>query len=412
MKIVQIIISVFLLVSVSCSSQTKPEKVLFGSDVFVSENIEQLRNKKVALVANQASVLSNGTNLLDTLKSLGINISVVFTPEHGFSGKFAAGEFVEKENIDHGFKSYSLYGKTKTPTPEMLKNTDIIIFDLQDVGVRFYTYISTMFYVLQSAAENNKKVIILDRPNPLSGNKLSGSVLQEDLKSFIGIAPISLIHGMTIGELANLFVTENYIQTSVKPDLEIIRMKNWKREFYWDDINANWIPTSPNIPDFETVLIYPAACLLEGTDVSEGRGTEHPFKLIGAPFIDPGNLIDELDQSGIGGCELTPGEFMPISIPGKSVNPKFENKLCKGINIKITDKKKFDQLDFGTKLLITLHKLYPEDFEFIPAHFDHLTGDKKIREMIEGNQDVNSVIDYINRQSESFKSTREKYLLY
>ena len=255
MKIYPTFFLFLILFSYSCSSQVKLDKVLYGSDVLITEKLDLLKDKKAGLVINQASVLSNRTSLLDTLESLGINITTIFSPEHGFYGNFSAGEKVENENEKYGIQIFSLYGKTKIPAPEMLENVDVIIFDLQDVGARFYTYISTMYYVLKAAAENNKQVIILDRPNPLSGNKFSGPVLQNELKSFIGIAPIDLIHGMTIGELANLFVNENYIESRKKLDLQIIKMKNWKREFFWDDFNSEWIPTSPNIPDFETVIV-------------------------------------------------------------------------------------------------------------------------------------------------------------
>jgi uncharacterized protein YbbC (DUF1343 family) len=405
-------IFLILLFSVSCSPQIKQDKVLFGSDVLVSEKLDLIKNKKVGLVINQASVLSNGTSLLDTLESLRINITTIFSPEHGFYGNFSAGKEVGNENNKYGVQIYSLYGKTKKPTPEMLENVDVIVFDLQDIGARFYTYISTMFYVLQSAVENNKPVIILDRPNPLSGKKFYGPVLNKDLISFIGIAPIDMIHGITVGELANLFVNENYINTKSKPGFEIIKMKNWKREFFWDDFESQWIPTSPNIPDFETVLLYPATCLLEGTNISEGRGTKNPFKIIGAPFIDPKQLISELEKSGLAGCDLETIDFKPETIPGKADNPKYENQVSHGIQIHILDKNNFNQLEFGIKLLVTLHNLYPENFKFIPAQFDQLTGDKKMREMIEQNKSVENILNYINQQSKNFNSTREKYLLY
>ncbi len=412
MKIYHSSFLILFLFSFSCSSQIKPDKVLFGSDILVSEKFNLIKDKKVGLVINQASVLSNGTSLLDTLKSLGINISTIFAPEHGFSGNIVAGENIEDEITENGIQIFSLYGKMKKPTPEMLQNVDVIIFDLQDIGVRFYTYISTMYYILQSASENNKVVIILDRPNPLNGNKFSGPLLNNDLISFIGITQIDMIHGMTIGELAQLFVSEGYLKTIEKPSLQIIKMKNWKREFSWNDFNPDWIPTSPNIPDFETVLIYPATCLLEGTNISEGRGTDHPFKIIGTPFIDSKKLKTELLKTDLSGCELEEIVFTPESISGKADNPKFENQVCHGIKIHITDKNKFNQLEFGIKLLVTLHKLYPDKFEFIPKHFDQLIGDKNIRKMIQLNESVESIITHINQQSKKFNLVRKKYLLY
>ena len=234
--------------------------------------------------------------MIDTLLSLGINITALYSLEHGFDLDFADGVFIK--NSDEKIKSipvHSLYGKNKKPTKEMLVDVDIILFDVQDVGARFYTYISSLFYILQTAAENNIKVIILDRPNPLGGKRAEGPVLNEDYKSFFGIAPIPILHGMTIGELAMLFISENYI-ASTSPDIEIIKMKGWERNNYWDDLNLTWLPTSPNIPTFETALVYPGTCLIEGTNISEGRGTENPFLTIGAPFINPDNLINELNM--------------------------------------------------------------------------------------------------------------------
>ena len=281
MKLSITVILFFFSASVfSCGQSLQDKEILFGSDVLIKEKIKMLDGKRIGVVSNKNSVMRNGVHLIDTLLSLGINVNAIYSLEHGFKQEFADGVIINIPSKD--FKKipvHSLYGETKKPTVEMLEDVDLILFDIQDVGARFYTYISSMFYILQAAAENNINVVILDRPNPLGGERVEGPVLIDDYKSFIGIAPIPILHGMTIGELAILFTSENYIASS-SPEVEIINMKGWKRKNYWDDLNLTWLPTSPNIPSFETALVYPGTCLLEGTNISEGRGTENPFLTI------------------------------------------------------------------------------------------------------------------------------------
>ena len=294
----------------------------------------------------------------------------------------------------------------------MLTDVDIILFDVQDVGARFYTYISSMFYILQAAAENNIKVIILDRPNPIGGVVVDGPVLIDKYKSFFGIAPIPILHGMTIGELAMLFAKENYININSILDLIVVKMNGWERNIYWDDLNLTWLPTSPNIPTFETALVYPGTCLFEGTNISEGRGTENPFLTIGAPFINPDKLISELQIEISNGIECSPVKFVPKEILGKAVKPKFEGEKCYGINIKVADKTKFGAIDFGLKLVYTLHKLYPSEFEFRQNHFDLLTGTNKIRLSIEKGDSPDNIKKLWQEDLNNFKKIRNKYLLY
>lgn len=412
---ISIPIFIFLLSTslLSCGQILQDEQFLFGSDVLVMENLHLLNGKRVGIVANKNSLLMNGVHLIDTLLSLGINVTVLYSLEHGFNQEFADGELIKspKEKI-RNILVHSLYGKTKKPTEEMLTDVDLILFDVQDVGARFYTYISSMFYILQAAAENNIKVVILDRPNPLSGKRVEGPVLTDDYKSFIGIAPIPILHGMTIGELAMLFTSKNYISLSSSPEFNIIRMKRWKRNSYWDDLNITWLPTSPNIPTFETALVYPGTCLIEGTNISEGRGTENPFLTIGAPFINPDELISELNIDETTGFKLSPTEFVPIKIGGKAVNPKFNGENCYGINIEVTDKMKFSAIDFGLNLIYVLHKLYPDEFEFKVNHFDLLTGTDKIRLSIKDGNSPDQIKKIWREELNKFKKIRNKYLLY
>ena len=395
-----------------CQPTVKNSDILFGADILISENLDLLKNKNVGLIINQTSLLKNGTPLLDSLMKIGINVKAIFSPEHGFKGQNMAGEFIE-DFVDPltGVKVYSIYGTVKKPTSEMLLDIDVLIFDIQDIGSRFYTYISTLYYVLEASAENNIPLIVLDRPNPLTGLRVEGPVLEENFKSFIGIAEIPVLHGMTIGELANLF-NDEIKKSGSGVNLTIIKMNGWKRDFDWEDINRDWLLTSPNIPDFETAQIYPATCLLEGTNISEGRGTENPFKIIGAPFINSDDLISTLNNFNINGVQVSAISFVPTELPGKASDPKYENEQCNGIKIQIADKEKFYALDFGIKLIYTLHKLYPKEFQSRTDHFDKLIGSDYVREMITDGIHPDSIINSWQKKLDQFKEKRKTYLLY
>jgi uncharacterized protein YbbC (DUF1343 family) len=412
---ISITILLFILITsvLSCGQTFQEKEFAFGSDVLVQKNLSLLNGKRIGIVSNINSVLVSGTHLIDTLLSLGINITALYSLEHGFNQDIADGVLIKRsqEKIKN-IPLHSLYGIAKKPTKEMLDDVDIILFDVQDVGARFYTYISSMFYILQAATENSVKVIILDRPNPLSGKRVEGPVLNDQFKSFLGIAPVAILHGMTIGELAILFTSENYITSSSSPDLKIIKMRGWVRNSYWDDLNITWYPTSPNIPTYGTALVYTGTCLIEGTNISEGRGTGNPFLTIGAPFINTDELINELNLDKTAGINILPAEFTPAEIKGKAVNPKFEGEKCYGINIKVTDKTKFSAIDFGLKLVYTLHKLYPDKFEFRENHFDLLTGTDKIRLSIEKGESPNDIKKLWQVELNNFKKIRNKYLLY
>ncbi len=384
--------------------------LLLGDDRLVSSNLRLIKGKRIAVVVNKASVLSDGTPLLDTLLRIdSVEISAVFTPEHGYNINTSAGRMVYDSSFS-AIPFYSLYGRNKKPTPEMLNSIDVILFDLQDVGTRFYTYISTLFYVMQAAGENNIPVIVLDRPDPISGNHVAGPVLDPRFQSFIGIAPIPVIYGMTAGELAQLFAGESMLP--VIPELKVIRLKNWRRDSFFNDYNLEWINPSPNIPDFETALIYPSTALLEGTNVSEGRGTDKPFRQIGAPFINSSDLVNELNLFQNEGVSIKPVNFIPAALPGKAENPKYKNITCNGILINITNPLEFKPMVFSIQLLYVLHKLYPEKFKFEPAVFDKLVGETSTRKMLYINITPAEIINSWEPGLENFLKIRTKYLLY
>jgi uncharacterized protein YbbC (DUF1343 family) len=268
-----------------------------------------------------------------------------------------------------------------------------------------------MFYVLQAAAENNIPVIVLDRPDPIDGVTIEGPVLEEELKSFVGIAQLPVRYGMTAGELAELFNGEKLLGINLTAELTVIKMEGWIRNSYYNDYDLVWIPPSPNIPHFKTALVYPGTCLLEGTNISEGRGTKNPFTTIGAPFINSDELIAELKKFSLEGVILKSVSFTPVRIKGVAEKPKYENEICNGIHIEITNAEKFKGFEFGVKLLAALVKLYPESFKF-NSYFDKLSGDKDLRESLIQNKSVEEIISGWQQEIEKFKLIRKKYLLY
>jgi uncharacterized protein YbbC (DUF1343 family) len=413
MKLILTTITILLSLSnISCQDVSNNQKVLFGNEVLLNEHLDLLKAKRIGVVTNHTALLPNNVHLVDSLLSLGINVTKLFSPEHGIRGNISAGQFVSSSFDEKtGLPVYSLYGDTKKPSEEMLQDIDLILYDIQDIGVRFYTYISTLYYVLESTSENGIPVIILDRPNPLNGNDVAGPVLENKFKSFVGIAPIPVVYGMTVGELANYFVKN--LETGIeKPDVRIIKIKGLKRRYDWQDLNRQWIPPSPNIPDFETALVYPGTCFIEGTNIAEGRGTEGPFLTIGAPFVDSNDLINNLNTKNIKGVIIKPATFTPVDIKGKAVNPKYEGVKCNGIRISLTDKNIFKPVEFGVYLIHSLLKLYPDEFEFNEKHFDILAGSDKLRLDLLSGKHPPIIIDGWQPDIEKFNSQRKNILLY
>jgi uncharacterized protein YbbC (DUF1343 family) len=389
-------------------------KVTVGADILVADSIHLVLNKRIGIVTNHSAILSNGAHLVDTLVNLkNVNVTTLFGPEHGIRGNAPDGHSI-KDGVDSksGLPVYSLYGKNRKPTKEMLKNVDILIFDIQDIGARYYTYISTLYYALISAAENNIPIIVLDRPNPINGVTVNGPIRTEEFKSFVAIAPIPIEHGMTIGELATIFNEENWLGNGLKANLKVVKMDGWKREYFFDECNLPWVAPSPNMPDLETALLYPGLCLLEGVNVSEGRGTHFPFKYFGAPFINSKELLTELDKYNHEGIALALTSFTPKSIPNMSTYPKYKNEKCNGIEIKVTNKNQISALQFGIEILYSIHKLYPNQFEFRKNWLDKLFGNKKLSEMLKNDSIPSKIFETWSDELIEFKELRKSYLLY
>lgn len=390
--------------SVTAVKEKKKQKVNPGIEVLLKEEKDVLSRKKVGLITNPTGIDSKLTSIVDLLHDdPDINLTALFGPEHGVRGDAQAGASVEYY-IDEktGLPVYSLYGKTKKPTPEMLKDVEVLVFDIQDVGTRYYTYIYTMAYAMEAAKENDIPFIVLDRPNPQGGESVDGPVLEPEFSSFVGLYPIPLKHGMTVGELATLFNKE----FKIGADLKVIKMKGWKRDMDYDDTGLPFVLPSPNMPTVSTTFVYPATGLIEGTNVSEGRGTTKPFELIGAPYINGDELAGKLNALRLPGVKFRAASFTPMF-------SKHAGKLSHGVEIYITDREEFKAVPTGLHIIKTIQDLYPGDFEFLAANnFNLLIGNGWVRSRIEEGSSVNEIMKEYQEKQDAFKKVRKNYLLY
>jgi uncharacterized protein YbbC (DUF1343 family) len=402
-----------LLIFAACSeSESLPQEaetvqsaVTIGAQNLMDHYLEELQGKNVGLVMNPTARIGN-THVLDSLLALNVNITALYAPEHGFRGEAGAGEKIE-DGVDQesGLPIYSLYGDTRKPTQEMLEGTDLLIFDMQDVGARFYTYIATLGLVIEAAAEAGIPVWVLDRPNPAGGDYVSGWILEEEFESFVGAYPIPIAHGLTMGEIAMMMVGENWIDFDLKPEIRVIEMTGWEREMKWPDTGLNWVPPSPNLPTFEHAYFYLGNVFYEGTTLSEGRGTDNPFLTMGDPAT---NLGDEQLASLRGlsnDISVVPLEFTPQSIPGAALNPKHEGVLCSGIIVR-AENYDFDPVRTGLQIFATMLN-NTEDYE-IKSFLYRLAGTRKIDQVINGELSV-AEIDF---ELDNYLAQRESYLLY
>ncbi len=390
--------------SVTAVKEKKKQKVSPGIEVLLKEEKNVLSGKKVGLITNPTGIDSKLTSIVDLLHDdPDINLTALFGPEHGVRGDAQAGASVEYY-IDEktGLPVYSLYGKTKKPTPEMLKDVEVLVFDIQDVGTRYYTYIYTMAYAMEAAKENDIPFIVLDRPNPQGGESVDGPVLEPEFSSFVGLYPIPLKHGMTVGELATLFNKE----FKIGADLKVIKMKGWKRDMDYDDTGLPFVLPSPNMPTVSTTFVYPATGLIEGTNVSEGRGTTKPFELIGAPYINSDELAGKLNALRLPGVKFRAASFTPTF-------SKHAGKLSHGVEIYITDREEFKAVPTGLHIIKTIQDLYPGDFEFLAANnFNLLIGNGWIMSRIKEGSTVNEILKEYQVKQDAFKKVRKNYLLY
>jgi len=355
-----------------------------GLDVLLEDHSHYLKGKTIGLVTNHTGISRKGEKNYKLFENNpDITLKRIFAPEHGFYGEASAGAKVEYDSQkDSGPEIVSLYGKTRKPTAEMLDGIDLVIYDIQDVGARFYTYISTLGIVMEAAGENGVNVMVLDRPNPLGGEIIEGAILDTAFKSFVGYYPIPTRYALTVGELSQMAVKEGWL-SSVPPELIVVTMDGWKRSMFFDDTGLPWVSPSPNIPDLETAIIYPGMCLYEATNVSEGRGTNNPFKQIGAPWMNY-DIAKEMKNCELEGAEFKYAKFKPKNLPGRAENPKFEGNFCVGQKIVVTDKYKYRAIETAVHSIYITFGFYTDEFRYNPTRLGRLWGNDHMFRLLNG----------------------------
>jgi uncharacterized protein YbbC (DUF1343 family) len=377
---------VVILVSFSCNAQ-KTTILKTGAEQ-PEEYIHLIQNKKVGLVVNHTSLVEE-VHLIDFLREQNIEVVKIFAPEHGFRGDASAGELIE-DGVDSktGIPVVSLYGETRKPLPEHLTNLDILIFDIQDVGCRFYTYISTLHLVMEACAENDKPLLVFDRPNP-NGDYVAGPILKPEFESFVGMHPIALVHGCTVGELAQMINGEKWLETENECELTVIPVSGYSHKMAW----SLPVPPSPNLPNNLAVRLYPSLCFFEATSVSIGRGTDFPFQVIGGPKPELGDF-----------------SFTPRSIPNAAVNPLNEGKVCYGVDLRQLE----EVPQFTLKYFLDFYHQYENEEEFLTRErwLNLLAGTDKLIQQIRQGLSEAEIVQSWQPELKEYKRMRKKYLLY
>jgi len=394
-----ILISIILVSGCEASVRT-------GLDNIGSYN-HLFHGKRIGIITNHTAYNSGGQYIVDVFRNVdNVTVAAFFSPEHGIRGIEEAG--IQIESItDPNYQApvYSLYGKTRKPTREMLENIDILVFDIQDIGARFYTYIYTMSLAMEAAAEYDRRFVVLDRPNPINGLRVEGNILKPQFATFVGLYPIPVRHGMTVGELARMFNEQGWLEDGVKADLVVIPMKGWHRSMWYDRTGLKFIKPSPNMGSLETAAVYPGLCLLEGTNVSEGRGTPLPFRQFGAPWIDSESLAAKLNRLHLPGVRFEPTSFTPVS-------SKYKGQKCKGVKIIITNRDSLEPYWSGVLIINEIYRTYPDAFQWRTQHFDRLCGTSVIREAITTQSSLEKLREKWQVGLKDFLRIRDKYLMY
>jgi uncharacterized protein YbbC (DUF1343 family) len=378
-----------------------------GIEVLFKQHIDELRGETIGLVINHSAVDKKGVSIVDKFMAYDdITIQAIFAPEHGYRGD-QMGRIENEVDPVSGARIYSLHGEIRKPTPAMLAGIDVLIFDMQSLGVKFYTYISTMGLAMQAAAENGVEYWVLDRPNPITGTRVDGSVQAANTGRYI----IPVQYGLTMGELANMVVGEGWMEFPEGFKPRVIAMSGWERDRWYDETDIPWVPTSPNIPTLETAIVYPGMCFFEGVNVSEGRGTPHPFMWIGAPWVEGEELARTLNEMKVPGADFTPIEFVTKAIPGKSTRPRYEGEKSEGIQVNIVNRNELEPVKLGVYVMYALHELYPDTYEMTRG-IDGLSGNTHLRAAIDEGQTPEEIFEHWQKPLEEFKEKRIEYLLY
>ena len=370
-----------------------------GIDVLEAEKFASLRGKRVGLITNQTGLDAYGHRTIDVLsRAEGVKLAAVFSPEHGIAG-VADASVANQADAATGLPVFSLYGATRRPTPEMLRGLDALVFDIQDAGVRFYTYITTMAYCMEAAAREHIVFYVLDRPNPLGGEAIEGPVLDRDRIAFVGYFPMPVKYAMTMGELAKMFNVENKIGA----DVHVIAMQDWRRRDTYDMTGLAWIAPSPALRTLRAAFVYPGVEILQAGGVSVGRGTPTPFEVFGAPWIDSVALAADLNRRAMPGVQFAVTQFTPSS-------GMFSGTLCSGIAIDVRDRGAFQPVLMGLEIASALHRLYPEQFHV--EKMIELLGSQATVERLSRGDDPKEIAAGWKPELDKFRALREKYLLY
>ncbi len=379
---------------------SKSANVLNGIDVLQRDGFASLKGRKVGLITNHTGLNRDGVSTVKLLhEAPDVKLVTLFSPEHGFEGKLDVAKIGDQKDATTGLKVFSLYGETRTPTKESLEGIDTLVFDIQDIGCRFYTYVSTMGNAMKAAGEHKVRFVVLDRVNPVGGVDVQGPILDDGDQSFVGYHTLPVRHGMTAGELAQMFRTE----MSLDVDLVVVPVEGWTRSNLFDETGLTWTNPSPNMRSLTQAVLYPGVGLLEMTNLSVGRGTDTPFELIGAPWIRERELAAHLNAAGIAGVRFVPVRFTPTAT-------KFPNESCGGVNILITDRSQLDPLELGIQLMISLHTLYPNDWQ--TKNLNRLLSSAKVRDAVLAGKSWQEIMPLWTAELEAFKTRRAKFLMY
>ncbi len=381
--------------------------MLTGLDVVLDRGLPELAGMRFGLITNHTGVDRYLRSIIDVLQDRdGIELVALFGPEHGVRGEAQAGTAVSR-SIDQrtGLPVHSLYGETLGPTPAMMEGLDALLFDIQDAGVRFYTYVSTMINAQGAAASADLRFMVLDRPDPIGGTRIEGNLLDPSFESFVGAHPVPIRYGMTVGELARMVAAERGW-----PEPIVVPMQGWKREWWFDETGLPWVFPSPNLPTLDAVTLYPGTCLIEGVNISEGRGTTRPFELIGAPWLDPFTLAAEMERRGLPGVTFRPTYFTPTF-------SKHANISCGGVQIHILDRAAMRPVELGIHLLHVLRELDPGAFAWRKGRegnyaLDLLLGSDRPRSMLDAGDSVAQITAGWEEDGSAFEERRRPFLLY
>ena len=402
------------------ASAARTPAVTTGAQRLVTERFRALDGMRVGVVTNPTARVDTAdggpAHLIDRLhQAPNVIVGALFGPEHGFRGDAEAGEVVSGgRDATTGAPVYSLYGSNRKPTPAQMRGLDALVFDMQDVGARFYTYISTMGYAMQAAAQAGVPFVVLDRPNPI-GDRAEGFVMRPEFESFVGLYPIPVTHGLTVGELARMIAGEHWLPGLDGLDLRVVEMEGYERRMLWEATGLDWLPPSPNIPDVATARVYAGTAFFEGTTASEGRGTRTPFTHVGAPWADGAALADELNGLGLPGVRFEAASFTPVDLPGQATNPKWEGERLGGVHLVVTDPAAFRPVATGAYVVDAVYRQAPRGTHasfFNAQWLAKLSGSDALRQSLVDGTGPAAVIAAWQAEADAFADRAKAYRLY